>query len=258
MSLANTKPNFLIIGAAKCATTALSSMLDQHPQAAIVQGKEPNFFSGDRIYARGWAWYQSLYSHCQGRLAIGDASTSYSRIRYHPQTVARILAHAPDVKIIYMVRHPIERMVSAYVEHLATPGVSHVFGSINEAVKHQPMIVDSSRYWEVFDHYRQHFDESRIRIVWFEEFVRDTGQVFAEVCRFLGVDDDVVISLPKEKQNSRENALVRVRQLGRGNLQIDTEWEPATQQWVLNQIADDNRRFLEYFGRPLDYWGKLF
>lgn len=47
------KPNFLIIGAAKAATTTLCNLLSQHPQAAIVQGKEPHFFSVDQIYQAG-------------------------------------------------------------------------------------------------------------------------------------------------------------------------------------------------------------
>ena len=131
------KPNFLIIGAAKAATTALSSMLDAHPEAAIVKGKEPHFFSHDRAYSMGWERYQELYRHCDGKLAVGDASTSYSRLRHHPDTISRIRKHVPDVKIIYMVRHPLDRMVSAYVERLATPGTGQVFEFINHAVRQQ-------------------------------------------------------------------------------------------------------------------------
>src|SRR5277367_1155718 len=148
------QPNFFIIGAAKAATTSLSSLLGSHPQAAIVKGKEPHFFSYEHFYRLGWEKYLKLYSHCYREKAIGDASTSYSRIRYHPDVVERIQKHVPDAKIIYMVRHPLKRMESAYVEHLASPG-GQVFLSINDAIRQQPMIVDSSRYWEVFDAYRQ-------------------------------------------------------------------------------------------------------
>src|SRR5277367_2845210 len=143
------KPNFFIIGAAKAATTSLSSLLGAHPQAGIVQGKEPHFFSYDQVYKLGWPKYLTLFKHCRDKKAIGDASTSYSRIRYHPSVVERIRAQVPEARIIYMVRHPLQRMESAYVEHLATPG-GLVFASINDAVKRLPMIVDSSRYWEVF------------------------------------------------------------------------------------------------------------
>lgn len=251
-------PNFLIIGAAKAATTTLSSMLSAHPEAAIVQGKEPHFFSYDETYSLGWERYQRLFSHCHGRLAVGDASTSYSRIRYHPEALSRIRRHVPEVRIIYMVRHPLERMVSAYVERLATPGAEHVFGSINDAVRRQPMIMDSSRYWEVFDAYRKHFGKKKIKIVWFEEFVKEPQGVFSDVCEFLEIRTDVAVDLAAIRKNTRDNALERMTRLGRGGLTIETEWDQRVRQWVIDQIRDDNTRFLDHFGRPRDYWGDLF
>jgi len=232
-------------------------MLSLHPQAAIVQGKEPHFFSDDSVYNRGWDYYQSLYSHCKDELAIGDASTSYSRIRYHPNTVPRILKHVPDVKIIYMVRNPVERMVSAYVERLGTPGESQIFTSINDAVKKQPMVIDSSRYWEVFDYYRKHFDESRIKVIWFEEFVNNTDDIFKDVCRFLEIDDSVEINIKKDNQNSRDAAIQRMANLGRDNIKINTEWNKKTLKWVIKQIEDDNKQLLKYFKKSKNYWSCL-
>jgi hypothetical protein len=251
------KPNFFIIGAAKAATTSLSSLLGSHPQAAIVRGKEPHFFSYDQFYKLGWKKYMELFSHCRDQKAIGDASTSYSRIRYHPLTVGRIYEHVPEARIIYMVRHPIERMESAYVERLGTPG-ARVFTSINDAIKRQPMIVDSSRYWEVFDAYRQRFNESRIKIVWFEEYIANTTAVFQDVCRFLEIDDSVAPALDREVTNSREDASERMAKLGKGDVPVDTTWDKETRQWVINQIRDDNCRFLAHFGRPKNFWGDLF
>jgi hypothetical protein len=258
MSLAETRPNFLIIGAARAATTTLSHMLKAHPQANIVRGKEPHFFSYDEHYAHGWHRYQSLYSHCTSEVAIGDASTSYSRIRYHPHTVQRILSHVPDVRIIYSVRNPIERMESAYAYRLGSPGENQVFPSINHAVRQQPMILDSSRYWEVFDYYRRNFGESRIKIVWFEEFVADIDAVFSDICRFLEIDDTIHIRIPKEGQNRRDTVIGRMKQLGRGHLKADIRWDDETYRWTIDQLREDNCRFLGYFDKPSDYWGDLF
>jgi hypothetical protein len=251
------EPNFFIIGAAKAATTSLSSLLASHPQAAIVQGKEPHFFSYDHLYKLGWRKYLELFNHCRGQKAIGDASTSYSRIRYHPSTVERIKLHIPNARIIYMVRHPLQRMESAYAEHACTPE-GKVFASINEAVRQQPMIVDSSRYWEVFDAYRQKFQESRIKIVWFEEYIANTTAVFQDVCRFLGIDDSVVPDFEREKKLSREEASARLAKLGRNNVALNTTWDEDVRRWVIDQIRDDNCRFLSHFGRPQNYWGDLF
>jgi hypothetical protein len=257
--MAGSKPDFLIIGAAKAATTSLSAMLDRHPQAGIIAGKEPHFFSMDHVYARGWAWYQSGFGRCRGKSVLGDASTSYSRIRYHPHTVQRILQHVPDVKIIYMVRHPLERIVSAYAERLASIDAHNGYPGINEAVRAEPMMIDSSRYWEVFDYYRRHFDEERIRIIWFEEFIRDTGRVFQDVCRFLGIDPDIEIGACSVQQRSRSQVLASMRRDNQDSgPQYAPEWKPDTRQWVLDQLRDDCTQFLRYFGKPEDYWGDLF
>jgi hypothetical protein len=120
------------------------------------------------------------------------------------------------------------------------------------------MILDSSRYWEVFDAYRQRFDESRIKIIWFEEYIAGKTAVFQEVCRFLGIDDTVLPDLEHERTNSRDNVLARMAAIGRGNVPVDTTWDEKTRQWVIDQLRDDNTRLLAHFGRPRNYWGDLF
>ncbi|SPM30343.1 putative sulfotransferase, partial [Mycobacterium terramassiliense] len=250
-------PNFFIVGAAKAATTSLSSLLETHPQAAIVRFKEPHFFSYDYRYAEGWRLYLTLFSHVSDEKAVGDASTSYSRIRYHPQVIERIKRHVPDAKIIYMVRHPIERMESAYVEHMCT-GDEMPFTSINDIIRRQPMIIDSSRYWEVFDAYRRAFGEERIKIVWFEEYIADRKTIFQKVCRFLEIDDQFEPNLDRERVNSREDAAMRMARLGRGGIPLDLVWSENLRRETIAQIRDDNLRFLAHFGRPANYWGDLF
>ena len=251
------KPDFLIIGAAKAATTSLSTLLSQHPEAAIVQGKEPHFFSIDDRYKLGWDNYQALFAHCTDEKMVGDASTSYSRVRYHPHVLQRIKYHVPDVKIIYMVRHPLERMESAYIEHLATSG-GNAFSSISDAVTRLPMIIDSSRYWEVFDAYRQYFPENHIKIVWFEEYVNDRVSVYQDVCRFLGIEDTYVPDSNKENINDRASRLKQINRSGQGDISIDTAWDPDVMQHVISLIRVDNTKFLHHFGKPDDYWGDLF
>jgi len=250
------EPNFLIIGAAKAATTTLASLLMQHPQAGVVPIKEPHYFSMRHAM---WSWeqYLSLFQPCVGKLAIGDASTSYSRLRYHPGVVERIRSRLPDVKIIYMVRHPLERMESAYIEHAASTK-SQAFASINEAVRQKPMIVDSSRYWEVYSAYREAFGEARVKVIWFEPFIRDTPAVFAGVCRFLGIDPTLAPPQSVPRQNRRAEAVPRMRRLGRSGFEPDLAWDEATRLEVIAAIREDNVRFLKHFGKPADYWGDLF
>jgi hypothetical protein len=251
------KPDFFIIGAAKAATTSLSSLLEQHPNVGIVRGKEPHFFSMDDRYRLGWEKYQSLFMHCNKAKAIGDASTSYSRIRYYPDVVKRIKQHVPRAKIIYMVRHPLDRMVSAYVEHMASE-TGKVFDSINDAVVKQPMIIDSSRYWEVFQAYTQEFSEKRVKIIWFEEYINNQVEVYQDVCNFLGIRKDITPDLSKANNNTRLQAEDRMTNLGNDDVVINTVWDHDVKQRVINSIREDNIKFLSHFGKPANHWGDLY
>lgn len=238
-------PNFLIIGAAKCATTSLASLLEQHPEAGISRPKESHFFSMDAQYQAGWEAYLKFFAHCEGRKAIGDASTSYSRIRYHRQVIPRIKHHLPAPKIIYMVRHPLERMESAFAEHRKTPRGAGLM-DLNDAIRRQPMIVDSSRYWEVFDAYRQAFGEEAIKVIWFEDYVARTKEVFQNTCRFLGIDDTYEPKLGQQDRNERDE------------IHASPTWEPTLRAQVIGAIREDNLRFLEHFGKRSGHWGDLY
>lgn len=238
-------PNFLIIGAAKCATTSLASLLEQHPEAGISRPKESHFFSMDAQYQVGWDAYLKLFTHCEGRKAIGDASTSYSRIRYHRQVIPRIKHHLSTPKILYMVRHPLERMESAFAEHRKTPRGAGLM-DLNDAIRRQPMIVDSSRYWEVFDAYRQAFGEEVIKVIWFEDYVARTREVFHEVCGFLGIGDTFEPEWTRQDRNERDEA------------HAAPAWEPGLRRLVLDAIREDNLRFLDHFGKGRDHWGGLY
>jgi hypothetical protein len=245
-------PNFLLIGAPKAATTAIAVMLAKHPDVCLVDGKEPHFFSVDQSYARGWDWYLSLYSHCRGERAIGDASTSYSRTGAFPQVVDRIVRHAPGVKIVYAVRHPLDRIESAYVEWMATPQNTILFPSVREAVRSNPNLLDSSRYWKQISAYRRYFPDERIKILWFEDYVRDPDAVLSGLFRFLGVAD-VKIDRSDVPVLTRESRVKLMRSMGR-NIDIDTRWDRATRRWAIEQLGDDPRKFLEWAGKPADYW----
>ncbi|MCP3675717.1 MAG: sulfotransferase [Gammaproteobacteria bacterium] len=251
------KPNFYIIGAAKCATTTLAALLMAHPEAEIVKGKEPHFFSIKPDTSSALEEYLSMYAHCSNEIAIGDASTSYSRIRKNPDTIKRIYKFTPDAKIIFMIRHPLKRIESAYAERILTPNISHR-PSLSESVHQIPMMVDSSRYWEVFDAYRQIFPEKNIKIVWFEEFIKDQSKVFATICQFLGISDDAIIASNSKHLNSRVDKEKRRSDQGISLDNFDSKWEVETKAKVIDQLRDDNLKILRYFGKGDDFWGDIF
>jgi len=69
---------FFVIGAPKCGTTSLCSILAEHPEVGFSIPKEPRFFSHDEIYARGFDWYHGLFPERDGKKSVGEGSTSYA------------------------------------------------------------------------------------------------------------------------------------------------------------------------------------
>jgi hypothetical protein len=100
--------DFIIIGAAKSATTWLQSQLQSDP-AVYMPGPEPHYFS--REYSRGRDWYLSQFSEQASGKTVGEKSNSYL---YAPEAAARLHRDLPHVKLIAQLRNPVERAYSEY------------------------------------------------------------------------------------------------------------------------------------------------
>lgn len=107
-------PDFLIIGAQKCGTTSLYEYLTQHPQIVSATRKEVHFF--DLNYALGLEWYKSKLGEVDQLNSIcGEASPYYI---FHPQVPQRVYQHFPQVKLIVLLRNPVDRAISHYYHEL--------------------------------------------------------------------------------------------------------------------------------------------
>ena len=121
----NRTPDFIVIGAMKSATTTLHDQLAQQPGVFMSEPKEPNFFSNDEQYARGMAWYHGLFKDAAPDDLCGESSTHYTKLPTYPHTVERLKEAVPDAKLIYVMRHPIDRLISQYI-HEWSEGVIRV------------------------------------------------------------------------------------------------------------------------------------
>ncbi len=176
------RPDFIIIGAMKCATSTLHAQLAKLPGVCMSEPKEPNFFSDDEQFARGIGWYESLFVDV-GESMCGESSTHYTKLPTHPLAVERMRQHLPDVKLIYVMRHPVDRLISQYIHEWTQRAVS---GSINQAVDRLPRLIDYSRYSMQLRPYLDAYGAERILPVFFERVVRDPQVEFERVCRFIG------------------------------------------------------------------------
>ena len=105
--------------------------------------KEPNFFSDDAIYARGWGPYSAIFSAAGAGDLRGESSTHYTKLPTFPRTVERMVRDLPRVKLIYLMRHPIDRLVSQYVHELTAGGIRL---SVVEALDQHQELIDYGRY----------------------------------------------------------------------------------------------------------------
>jgi len=201
------KPTFMIIGAAKCASTTLWHRLGQHPDVFMTNPKEPHFFSWDEVYNQGLDWYEKLYEGSEGMTARGEGSVNYTEGTRFPETASRIAAYEPAMKLIYMVRHPLDKLRSHWVQVrsqdsklLAKKRAAGIIGEEFEQASHSfedalriPGVVESANYWEQIERYREHFPDDQILVLFLEDFIADDRAVLRRCFEFLGVDPDIEI-----------------------------------------------------------------
>lgn len=177
------QPDFIIIGAMKCATSTLQKQLALQPGIFMTSPKEPNFFSDDNIYANGIDWYASLYQDALKTDIKGEASTHYSKLPTYPETIARLKQYcSPPPRLIYVIRHPIERLVSHYMHEWSQGNISV---DINQAIKTVPELIDYSRYHYQIAPYLEAFGRDQVLLVFYEQLSQAPSAQLARCAAFI-------------------------------------------------------------------------
>ncbi|MDJ0615309.1 MAG: sulfotransferase [Calothrix sp. MO_192.B10] len=276
------KPNYMVIGASKCATSTICNLLGQHPDIFMVKCKEPQFFSKDEVYSRGLDWYESLYEESGDRKMRGEGSNTYTQKEVFPNTASRIVAYNPNLKLIYVVRNPIARIESFWME-IRGQGGEAVHYDFNTAVRvNRDWLVDASNYWQQINEYRPYFSDEQIHIIFSEDLKADSTAVMHRCFEFLGVEPDMPFmdlnlhinrttnrAVPKKTLSQlREYSIFRnavklvpesfrisiKRQLFFQKIKSKPQWNPETREWVADLLEADTHKFLEYCGKTKDFW----
>jgi hypothetical protein len=176
-------PNLLVIGAMKCGTTSLHRYLRLHPEIGMSAPKELNYFVDELQWGLGEEWYRS---HFDPRLAVrGESSVHYTN---HPRFAGvpeRMHSLVPEVRLVYMVRDPVSRMLSHYV-HNRAGGYERL--EVEEAFSRPSSYIDRSRYFMQLERYLEHFSPEQVLIATQEELNADRRGTLRRVFEFLGVD----------------------------------------------------------------------
>lgn len=251
------RPNFFIVGAPKCGTTALYHYLAEHPGIFMPPLKEPHYFADDLPHMRAVTTetdYLALFKPAgPTHIAVGEASVMYL---YSSVALHRIHEFTPDAKIIAMLRNPVEMVYSFH---------SQLLYGFHEDEK------DFSKAWELQEARRrgEHlpdrptdaallqykavgelglqveklldlFAAEQVKLILFDDFKRAPKAVYDEVLAFLGVPTDGRTDFPK----INENKTYRFPQMARLLIALEAVQRPVKR--ALGLKPGRKRRLLKY------------
>ena len=214
------KPNFIIIGAMKAATTSIYTYLKQHPDIFMTKVKEPMFFNnfnqntdfkvlGNKSKkVNSLLDYFSMFSSVKNESAIGEASPAYI---YNENAPHLIKEHLPDVKIIAILRQPTDRAYSNFL-HTKRADRENV-NSFEQAIKIEKERISDN--WSPLYHYIQKgfysvqlkryynlFPKENIKVYLFEDVVKNPKETLKDIFKFLNVDENIEIDVSKKSNVS--------------------------------------------------------
>lgn len=202
-------PNFLIIGAGRSGTSWLASNLRPHPEVFVPRVKEVHFF--DRHYDRGIDWYRAIF---QGRTesSVGEATPAYL---YHERVCRLIHHHMPEIKLVAILRNPMERAYSHYLYLVAQamPGQLNYTISFEEKLRLTPRLIDTGMYMKKLQGYLELFPLENILILLYDDLKDDPVDFLENVYTFLNVERTFVSPLVKQKVNAVSAMLGRPKVL---------------------------------------------
>lgn len=183
-------PNLLVIGAQKAGTSSLHSYLDLHPEISMSTPKELFFFNRpDWAVRRDLQWYED---HFDDRARVrGETSPVYSYYPQIPGVPERMCRVIPDARIIYMVRDPVDRMVSEYLHYAGRGGERRPLEEVFTQDRLElTRYVTRGRYHMQLQRYLEHFPSSRVLVLAQEDLLNDRAGTIRRAFRFLEVDED--------------------------------------------------------------------
>lgn len=175
-------PNALVIGPMRCGTTWLDRYLRSHDDVCLPKGVKETFFF-DRRFSKGIEWYAQHFHTCgtQAGERICEVGPSYFHCPEAPERISDTLGH---VKLVVIVRNPVERAYSHYL-HLRRYGFTSL--PLRSAVDEQPEILDGSRYAAQLERWLTHHDAEDIHLVSFRTLKRNSTEFVAGLTDILDV-----------------------------------------------------------------------
>jgi hypothetical protein len=282
--------DFVCVAAPRSGTTWLFEALRQHRSIHVPAAKELNFFNEAFLghmefkYSRGIGYYRRQFEGASNDALLGDLSPTYY---VDPCAAQRIQKHFPKVRIICLLRNPVEVIYSTYLKTRAYHPMPPTFQS---AIEEYPELIELGYYHKHLIRYCELFPMEHIYVQTYEAFFDRAAAECAALYRFLGVDDTVRPTVLGERINARKEvrwpAVVRLRHtlqtalnyraalplkrwLTRSNLLMAVDkrmaesnlrqsslpaLEEESRQRLADRYRDDTDQLQRLFGLDVDVW----
>lgn len=201
------KPYYLIIGAAKSATSWLQKCLADHPQAHMNLG-EPHHFSYhfDPRDPLPQTYLDTISQGAEPGQIIGENSNTYMP---HPFCAQRIASVLPDVKLIVSLRNPVERAYSDWAMRIRQQvRMTDMYRFIDPDYAPNLWFIHKGLYYQQITDWLKYFDRTQMLILIAEDYKTDAHAQFATLCRFLEIDEHVVPESLTARVNTRDQRLI--------------------------------------------------
>lgn len=256
------KPNFFLVGAPKCGTTALSEYLRAHPNCFVSWPKEPHYFAenlGSYRRIETYDDYVSLFSSAsESHLAVGEASVWYL---YSPIAIRNIYEFNSQAKIVVMLRNPVDvvqslhsQLLNAFIEDKKDFETAWRLQALRKEGKEIPstcleesflQYAQAGKFGDQIERLYGVFPREQVKVVLLEDFARSTREVYEETLTFLGVPLDGRTEFPRI-MSRRE---IKVEWLGKIMI-----YKPFPFNWIERKTRD----LLKVIGiREFGLWHKI-
>ncbi|MCS3700191.1 hypothetical protein GGQ20_001500 [Salinibacter ruber] len=190
-------PDFLIVGAPKCATTSLAHYLGEHEKIFIPTEGEPHFYTYVAEERPHWGVgsvedYVRLFEDADSEQLYGEKSTWYL---YSSTAAEQIQKYAPDTKCIALLRQPVDRAYSHWSFRIQndweTLGFREAIAAEQERIENGAFwgthYMHAGRYHEQLLRFYDRLGPEQVLVLWFEDLARDSAAVVREALSFLGL-----------------------------------------------------------------------
>ena len=193
-------PNFFVVGTQKAGTTSLHDWLLQTKNVCLPSLKETHFFSSSDNFQKGVDWYISQFSKCsQENLTYGEICPEYLYSKIAPHNIKKLIQNP---KLIFILRHPIERAFSQFIMarrngYENQNFVNALYNEKSRILKSETFrsrfgYFDRSMYFDQIQRYRSLFSDKLMLFIKFEDLTDNDAigeMTFNKICQFIGLPE---------------------------------------------------------------------